>query len=74
LQVTAFEFAAQAEDHPDEVRSIGVLGREAFEFGDKVAKDAGFGSGSKLHGVPPDFLVPTGDYVTGVASVRVAVG
>jgi hypothetical protein len=35
-----------------------------FQFGDEVAEDAGFGSCSKLHGGPPDFLIPDSDYVS----------
>jgi hypothetical protein len=52
-----FEFVAQTEDHPDEVWPVGVLGGQAFEFGDEVAENARHRPCSKLHAAPPGVIV-----------------
>jgi hypothetical protein len=56
-RVSAFEFVAQAEDHPDEVRPIGMLRGQPFEFGDEVAENARHRPRSKLHAAPPGVIV-----------------
>jgi hypothetical protein len=45
----AFEFPAQAVDHADKVRPVGVVCGERFQFGDKVIQDTLLGPCSKHH-------------------------
>lgn len=47
----------EVDDHPDQIRPIGVALGHSLEFGDKVIKDLGHRSGSELHAAPPGDVV-----------------
>ena len=44
-----FGFAAQSEDHADQVWAVGVIVRECFEFGDEGLEGGGFRPCLELH-------------------------